>query len=97
MVTPLYAFLLSLLNGVQPNPPLWELLQVGDVERSANLRNGVALLIEIKGNTQLLAGEGFWPASSSSPAASRQRRTIGPWIHHYRSRHLEIHSNCGGE
>jgi hypothetical protein len=39
MVTLLYAFLLSLLDGVQPNPPLWELLQVGDLEGTAYLLN----------------------------------------------------------
>ena len=35
----------------------------GDLERPANVRNGVPLLVEIPGNTQLLSGEGFWPAA----------------------------------
>jgi hypothetical protein len=35
----------------------------GDLQRPANFLYWVFLLMEILGNTQLLAGEGFWPAA----------------------------------
>jgi hypothetical protein len=37
-----------------------------DLERPANLRNGVSLLVEIPGNFKLFPGEGFRSAAYSS-------------------------------
>jgi hypothetical protein len=35
----------------------------GDLERPANFQNWVSFLVEILGNTELFAGEGFWSAA----------------------------------
>jgi hypothetical protein len=47
-----------------------------DLERPANLRNQVMLLIEILGNTQLFTAEGFWPAAFSF-SGSGSHKTCG--------------------
>ena len=38
----------------------------GYLQRPANLRDQVSFVVEIKGNSALFGGEGFWPAASSS-------------------------------
>ena len=41
----------------------------GDLERPANLHNGMSSIVEILGNTQMSAGEDFGPAACPSSGA----------------------------
>ena len=49
----------------------------GDLERPAYLRNGVVLLIEIPGNTQLLSGEGVGSAAFPSSSTCCGQSCLG--------------------
>jgi hypothetical protein len=50
----------------------------GDLEGLTNLRNRVSLVVEITGNTELLAGEGFGSAAFSSSGSGSYESCLCP-------------------
>jgi hypothetical protein len=49
----------------------------GDLQRPANVHNGVALLVEITGNTELFCGEDFGSAASSASGSGSTQSCLG--------------------
>jgi hypothetical protein len=51
----------------------------GDLERPADLHNGMVLVVKILSNTALFANQGFGSATSSSPSSGSTQSCLRPF------------------